>query len=96
MAKIRKHQASKSRAGGGNVRVVCPQCGKRVNVPAQLSPTQQAYPCPACRVPIGRAVIEAAKAEAEAPSEAAAPPTTEAAAPSAASENESQADESAD
>ncbi len=65
MAKTRKHQASKSRSGGGHLRVVCPQCGKRVNVPAQLAPTQQSYPCPSCRVPIGRALIEAAKAEAE-------------------------------
>lgn len=66
MAKTRKHQANRSRSGGGHLRVVCPQCGKRVNVPAQLAPTQQAYPCPACRVPISRAVIEAARTSAEA------------------------------
>ncbi|MFN8499526.1 MAG: hypothetical protein U0641_16875 [Anaerolineae bacterium] len=65
MAKTRKHGVKRTRSGGGHLKVVCPQCGKRVNVPAQLAATQQAYPCPSCRVPISRAVIEAARASAD-------------------------------
>ncbi|MFN8485278.1 MAG: hypothetical protein U0768_19750 [Anaerolineae bacterium] len=79
MAKTRKQQAKHSRSGGGHLKVVCPQCGKRVNVPAQLAATQQAYPCPSCRVPISRAVIEAARTSAETEAtDAAAAPTEEA------------------
>jgi predicted RNA-binding Zn-ribbon protein involved in translation (DUF1610 family) len=59
MAKSKRKSTGSRRAGGGHVRIVCPQCGKRVNVPAQLGAGQVAYPCPSCRVPISRALIEA-------------------------------------
>jgi uncharacterized paraquat-inducible protein A len=59
MTKSDKRKTS-ARRGGGHVVVVCPQCGKRVKVPAQLGLGQTAYPCPNCRVPITRDLIEAA------------------------------------
>lgn len=59
MAKSAKRQPSRRKAGALHTRVVCPQCGKRVNVPAQLGLGQQSYPCPSCRVPINRSLIEA-------------------------------------
>lgn len=68
MAKSDKRKTSAKRAGGGHVVVVCPQCGKRVKVPGQLGMGQMAYPCPSCRVPITRSVIEAATASDEAAS----------------------------
>ncbi len=54
-------QAKKTspRRSVAHVKVVCPQCGKRVNVPSQLGLGQQSYPCPSCRVPISRSLIEA-------------------------------------
>lgn len=65
MAKSTKRKSTSARrVGGGHVRVVCPQCGKRVNVPAQLGMGQVGYPCPSCRVPISRALIEAEAAAA--------------------------------
>jgi len=65
MAKSDKHKSS-HRAGSGHIVVVCPQCGKRVKVPAQLGMGQTAYPCPNCRVPITRDLIEAAVSAASA------------------------------
>jgi tRNA(Ile2) C34 agmatinyltransferase TiaS len=60
MAKSSKRKPTSGRRPTvGHVRVVCPQCGKRVNVPAQLGQGQTGYPCPSCRVPISRALIEA-------------------------------------
>jgi transcription elongation factor Elf1 len=61
MAKAQKRRQSAPRrsASVGHARVRCPHCGKRVSVPVQLGLGQQAYPCPACHVPIGRAFIEA-------------------------------------
>lgn len=64
MANPVKRKTSPKRASGvKHTHVVCPQCGKRVNVPAQLGASQRAYPCPNCKVPISRALIEATVAE---------------------------------
>lgn len=61
-----KRKTSSRHAGSGHIVVVCPQCGKRVKVPAQLGIGQAAYPCPNCRVPITRDLIEAAVSSASA------------------------------
>lgn len=60
---VKRKTSPKRTSSVKHTHVVCPQCGKRVNVPAQLSMTQRAYPCPNCKVPISRALIEATVAE---------------------------------
>ncbi len=60
---VKRKTSPKPTSGVKHIHVVCPQCGKRVNVPAQLSASQRAYPCPNCKVPINRALIEATVAE---------------------------------
>ena len=58
--------------------MVCPHCGKRVSVPAKLGLGQVSFPCPSCRVPINRTLIEAVAAD-EGGAEEQATPTEEAA-----------------
>lgn len=63
MAKQSKRAGTTANRSVGTVRVTCPQCGKRVSVPAKLGLGKVSFPCPSCRVPINRALIEAVAAD---------------------------------